>query len=130
MAAGAYGGSGTVLLGEFKYESVEDYERDLKNLSNVYPLGPPSLTRGATDLKNFLHTHTRPNHAAASIIFSYTSEPEDLQQAGGPLLTIDMVEGKVTMVGVGPKFNATFVESASLITPIVTNAYDDALADK
>ncbi|KHN76344.1 hypothetical protein Tcan_09949 [Toxocara canis] len=102
MAAGAYGGSGTVLLGEFKYESVEDYERDLKNLSNVYPLGPPSLT----------------------------SEPEDLQQAGGPLLTIDMVEGKVTMVGVGPKFNATFVESASLITPIVTNAYDDALADK
>ncbi|VDM28074.1 unnamed protein product [Toxocara canis] len=34
------------------------------------------------------------------------------------------------MVGVGPKFNATLVESASFITPIVTNAYDDALADK
>ncbi|VDM39017.1 unnamed protein product [Toxocara canis] len=45
LAIAAYGSEGAHIYGNFKYETVEDYEHDLENLTNHYPLGSPSFQR-------------------------------------------------------------------------------------
>ncbi|VDM48727.1 unnamed protein product [Toxocara canis] len=113
LAIAAYGSEGAHIYGNFKYETVEDYEHDLENLTNHYPLGSPSFQRGTKEVLTLLVDHHRFGHNNAYVLFTYTSWQK-----------------RLIIVGVGSKFNSSIVSATLGQSSIVANVYDDALADK
>uniref|UniRef100_A0A9J2Q8Y0 VWFA domain-containing protein n=1 Tax=Ascaris lumbricoides TaxID=6252 RepID=A0A9J2Q8Y0_ASCLU len=147
VSIGAYGSDGAPWFGGFWYNEAESYEIDLKNMSNIGPLGPPSVERhiilplltffcsvslrkALIATKWLIENRQRYMHVAAYILFTYTSNETDLSAAKPYADYVATSGNDLIVVGMGSEFNANTLQNTLGLQPIISTTYSDALADE
>uniref|UniRef100_A0A914ZNF2 VWFA domain-containing protein n=2 Tax=Parascaris univalens TaxID=6257 RepID=A0A914ZNF2_PARUN len=130
VSIGAYGSDGAPWFGGFWYHEAESYEIDLKNMSNIGPLGPPSVERALIATKWLIENRQRYMHVAAYIIFTYTSNETDLSAAKPYADYVATSGNDLIVVGMGSDFNANTLQNILGLQPITSITFSDALADE